>query len=74
MAGACARAGPSKNGTSRASNDPLIVPTLRVGMLFLTLRVAREGAERPVLHSHAERGNDQSGLFSCMRFAPTCSA
>ncbi|AWA38555.1 hypothetical protein DBV33_08110 [Pseudomonas fluorescens] len=37
----------------------LIVPTLRVGMPQWTLcvRFGRD-AERPGLHSHAERGND----------------
>ena len=35
----------------------LIVPTLRVGMPFRTLRVQGD-AERHRLHSHAERGND----------------
>ncbi len=38
----------------------MIVPTLRVGMQPGTLRVPRADAERPVRHSHAERGNDQS--------------
>ncbi|AUG97394.1 hypothetical protein AWU82_28310 [Pseudomonas glycinae] len=40
----------------------MIVPTLCVGMPHWTLRVrfARD-AERPGLHSHAERGNDQRG-------------
>jgi len=33
----------------------LIVPTLRVGMNTVTLCVT-EDAERPWLHSHAERG------------------
>ena len=41
--------------------DQLIVPTLRVGMQPGTLRVPRADAERPVRHSHAERGNDQVG-------------
>jgi hypothetical protein len=35
----------------------MIVPTLRVGTPSLTLCV-KEDAERPELHSHAERGND----------------
>ncbi|RAH03338.1 hypothetical protein DJ480_08265 [Pseudomonas sp. Leaf98] len=42
-----------------------IVPTLRVGMPLWTLCVRCEwDAERPGLHSHAERGNDpgESGL------------
>ncbi|TBN42362.1 hypothetical protein EYC95_17635 [Pseudomonas sp. BGI-2] len=38
-----------------------IVPTLRVGMHPRTLRVRCWDAERPLLHSHAERGNDQPG-------------
>ncbi|RON52832.1 hypothetical protein BK666_01675 [Pseudomonas frederiksbergensis] len=39
----------------------LIVPTLCVGMQPVTLCVTsvRMDAERPVMHSHAERGNDQ---------------
>ncbi|APV41151.1 hypothetical protein PFAS1_17975 [Pseudomonas frederiksbergensis] len=39
----------------------MIVPTLRVGMPQGTLRVPalERDAERPGLHSHAERGNDQ---------------
>ncbi|KAB2525659.1 hypothetical protein F8N49_10895 [Pseudomonas sp. GXM4] len=38
----------------------LIVPTLRVGMPPVTLRVTfhRRNAERPRMRSHAERGND----------------
>jgi hypothetical protein len=37
----------------------MIVPTLRVGMPHWTLCVRfRWDAERPGLHSHAERGND----------------
>ncbi|EPA96976.1 hypothetical protein PG5_25520 [Pseudomonas sp. G5(2012)] len=41
----------------------MIVPTLRVGMPQRTLRVRLLiwDAERPGLHSHAERGNDQRG-------------
>ena len=43
----------------------LIVPTLCVGMPLGTLRVpTREfDAERQRLHSHAERGNDQSAIL-----------
>jgi hypothetical protein len=37
----------------------MIVPTLRVGMPHRTLCVRSWDAERPGLHSHAERGNDQ---------------
>ncbi|PAU55799.1 hypothetical protein BZL43_17340 [Pseudomonas sp. PICF141] len=42
----------------------LIVPTLCVGMPQGTLRVPalERDAERPGLHSHAERGNDHEGL------------
>ncbi len=38
----------------------MIVPTLRVGMHPVTLRVttSKADAERPGRHSHAERGND----------------
>ncbi|CAI8784294.1 Secreted protein [Pseudomonas sp. IT-P294] len=37
----------------------MIVPTLCVGMQPGTLCVPRADAERPLRHSHAERGNDQ---------------
>ncbi|TDK56956.1 hypothetical protein E1508_06805 [Pseudomonas moraviensis] len=37
---------------------PLIVPTLCVGMPPWTLCVRSWDAERPGMHSHAERGND----------------
>ena len=37
-----------------------IVPTLCVGMPLVTLCVTLRDAGRPGLHSHAERGNDQS--------------
>jgi hypothetical protein len=39
----------------------MIIPTLCVGMQPLTLCVkfASWNAERPLRHSHAERGNDQ---------------
>ncbi|POA49888.1 hypothetical protein C1893_05290 [Pseudomonas sp. MPR-ANC1] len=53
----------------------LIVPTLCVGMHLRTLRVLWD-AERPLLHSHAERGNDQkqkgtpmASPFLCPSFA-----
>ncbi len=39
----------------------MIVPTLRVGMPLVTLCVTLWDAERPWLHSHAERGNDLFG-------------
>jgi hypothetical protein len=44
----------------------MIVPTLRVGMPQGTLRVPAPGrdAERPGLHSHAERGNDRGQKFT----------
>ncbi|POA46439.1 hypothetical protein C1893_19970 [Pseudomonas sp. MPR-ANC1] len=39
----------------------MIVPTLRVGMPPVTLCVTPfRDAERPGLHSHAERGNDHA--------------
>ncbi|WP_438362372.1 hypothetical protein [Pseudomonas gingeri] len=44
----------------RLAKDRTIVPTLRVGMQPVTLRVTRADAERPVRHSHAERGNDRA--------------
>ncbi|TDK53236.1 hypothetical protein E1508_20105 [Pseudomonas moraviensis] len=45
-------------GPATARN--LIVPTLCVGMQPGTLRVpSKPNAERPLRHSHAERGNDQ---------------
>ncbi|MCP2224253.1 hypothetical protein OKW12_005584 [Pseudomonas silensiensis] len=38
----------------------MIVPTLRVGMQSGTVRVPAEAdAERPLRHSHAERGHDR---------------
>ncbi|KAA0983177.1 hypothetical protein FQ192_30060 [Pseudomonas sp. ANT_J12] len=51
----------------------MIVPTLCVGMPPRTLRVRLwRDAERPGLHSHAERGNDQrirrfQGRFATQR-------
>ncbi|AWA37699.1 hypothetical protein DBV33_03495 [Pseudomonas fluorescens] len=41
-----------------------IVPTLCVGMPLVTLCVTLWDAERPGLHSHAERGNDQRAVFN----------
>ncbi|POH40424.1 hypothetical protein C2U56_16080 [Pseudomonas fluorescens] len=41
----------------------MIAPTLRVGMPLSTLRVTLWDAERPGMHSHAERGNDQCGSW-----------
>lgn len=43
----------------------LIVPTLCMGMPLGTLRVpnCEFDAERQGLHSHAERGNDQSAIL-----------
>ncbi|APV38320.1 hypothetical protein PFAS1_02815 [Pseudomonas frederiksbergensis] len=40
----------------------MIVPTLCVVMPQWTLRVRFWDAERPGLHSHAERGNDRGSL------------
>ncbi|CAI8749558.1 conserved hypothetical protein [Pseudomonas sp. IT-P2] len=46
-------------GVVPTQND-MIVPTLCVGMQPGTLRVpCRRDAERPLRHSHAERGNDR---------------
>ena len=50
----------------------MIIPTLRVGMPLVTLRVTLWDAEHPELHSHAEGGNDrhkknpafEGGVFS----------
>ena len=39
----------------------MIVPTLCVGMQPGTLRAPKVDAERPLRHSHAERGNDHYG-------------
>jgi len=46
----------------------MIVPTLRVGMHPVTLRVTQADAERPKRHSHAERGNDQVGCVELDTF------
>ena len=42
----------------------MLVPTLRVVTLPVTLRVTilKADAERPGLHSHAERGNDRLAI------------
>ncbi|MNP32646.1 MmgE/PrpD family protein [compost metagenome] len=45
------------------SIETSIVPMLRVGTQPGTLRVPEADAERPVRHSHAERGNDQSEII-----------
>ena len=46
----------------------MIVPTLRVGMQPGTLRVPAEAdAERPLRHSHAERGNDHPTAIRAFR-------
>ncbi|AZV25934.1 hypothetical protein CT157_07915 [Pseudomonas syringae] len=52
----------------------MIVPTLRVGMPQWTLRVRfGRDAERPGLHSHAERGNDhREQARPCIRPASPC--
>ncbi|TBN42088.1 hypothetical protein EYC95_18060 [Pseudomonas sp. BGI-2] len=47
----------------------LIVPTLCVGMPQRTLCVRFWDAERPGLHSHAERGNDQSAATKKATFS-----
>jgi hypothetical protein len=46
----------------RLEYQRMIVPTLCVGAPLGTLRVPafERDAERPGLHSHAERGNDQN--------------
>ncbi len=57
---------PAKAGPTSV-RGVMIVPTLRVGMHPVTLRVTSPGlnarrlqdAERPGLRYHAERGNDQ---------------
>ncbi|KPX21713.1 Uncharacterized protein ALO71_04272 [Pseudomonas amygdali pv. dendropanacis] len=57
--------------THRSSQRMTIVPMLRVGMQFVTLRVtnlrrsahSRLEAERPEMHSHAERGNDNDRIY-----------
>ncbi|PAM84749.1 hypothetical protein CES87_04720 [Pseudomonas sp. ERMR1:02] len=64
----------SKSKGSKGSSTPLlIVPTLRVGMPLGTLRVPalERDAERPGLHSHAERGNDLRGLSRVFRACGT---
>ena len=40
-------------------SDFKLVPTLRVGMPTVTLRVTKADAERPGQRSPAERGSDQ---------------
>ncbi|PAU53412.1 hypothetical protein BZL43_23330 [Pseudomonas sp. PICF141] len=51
-----------------------IVPTLCVGMPQWTLCVCSWDAERPGLHSHAERGNDHRvGVKSGFRYATNWS-
>ena len=54
--------------TSAGTDVTLIVPTLRVGTPLVTLCVTLWDAERPGLHSHAERGNDQCGNDHPQRF------
>ena len=54
--------------TSAGTDVTLIVPTLRVGTPHRTLCVRSWDAERPELHSHAERGNDQRGNDHPQRF------
>ncbi|TLG92595.1 hypothetical protein FEM54_07745 [Pseudomonas edaphica] len=47
------------SGARLIVRDSLIVPTLCVGMPPWTLCVRSWDAERPGMHSHAERGNDR---------------
>ena len=54
------------------SLTPLIVPMLRVGMPQRTLCVRSWDAERPELHSHAERGNDQCRVSLLCSSAVDC--
>jgi hypothetical protein len=50
----------------------MIVPTLRVGMHPVTLRVtSKADAERPGRRSHAERGNDHY-IVALSADAPEC--
>ncbi len=49
--------------TSAGTDVTLIVPTLCVGTPLVTLCVTLWDAERPGLHSHAERGNDHPQCF-----------
>ncbi|PKH78519.1 hypothetical protein CXF97_20235 [Pseudomonas sp. Choline-02u-1] len=49
----------------------MIVPTLCVVTPPWTLRVCGWDAERPGLHSHAERGNDQRASLLANICAPT---
>jgi len=53
------------DGRRGGPDERLIVPTLCVGMPQWTLCVRCWDAERPGLHSHAERGSEQwEGLFA----------
>ncbi|OJT53474.1 hypothetical protein BSZ28_02215 [Pseudomonas moraviensis] len=58
--------------TAGARTPNLIVPTLRVGMPHRTLCVRFWDAERPWLHSHAERGNDQQDRGPFRLSLPPC--
>ncbi|TNF80546.1 hypothetical protein FGE05_20175 [Pseudomonas sp. ICMP22404] len=44
----------------------MFVPMLGVGMSLRTLRVRLWDAERPWLHSHAERGNETCESFGLL--------
>ena len=48
-----------------------IIPTLCVGMQRGTLCVPKADAERPLRHSHAERGNDQKSC--CTKRIQVCT-
>ncbi|PMY63597.1 hypothetical protein C1X27_16375 [Pseudomonas sp. MPR-AND1B] len=60
MCGVVAGDGGRFSGHRQRPARGLIVPTLRVGMHPVTLRVTilEADAERPERRSHAERGND----------------
>ncbi|PAU62252.1 hypothetical protein BZL43_02915 [Pseudomonas sp. PICF141] len=60
----CSRIGAKASITSNP-HLTLIVPTLRMGMPPRTLRVRSWDAERPLLHSQAERGNDHTTRNRC---------
>ncbi|OPA97049.1 hypothetical protein BFW87_08700 [Pseudomonas fluorescens] len=51
------------SGARLIVRDSLIVPTLCVGTPPWTLCVRSWDAERPGMHSHAERGNDHATTF-----------
>jgi type I restriction enzyme M protein len=47
-----------------------IVPTLQRGNAAIVAPAAREDAERPQAHSHAERGNDKKGFSTLGEICP----